>query len=79
MTINFTDNGIGINETYRENIFKPYIRINSIENVQGTGIGLLKAKKMAELIDAQIILAESSDSGTTFQLIINTNDKKDEN
>lgn len=79
LTINFTDNGIGINETYRENIFKPYIRINSIENVQGTGIGLLKAKKMAELIDAQIILAESSDSGTTFQLIINTNDKKDEN
>ena len=56
-----------------------YIRINSIENVQGTGIGLLKAKKMAELIDSQIILAESSDSGTTFQLIINTNNKKDEN
>lgn len=79
LTINFTDNGIGINETYRENIFKPYIRINSIENVQGTGIGLLKAKKVAELMDAQIILAESSNSGTTFQLIINTNNKKDEN
>lgn len=79
LTINFTDNGIGINQDYRENIFKPYIRINSIENVKGIGIGLLKAKKAAELINAQVVLAQSSDSGTTFQLIINTNNKKDEN
>lgn len=73
LTINFTDNGVGINEADRENIFKPYIRINSINNVKGIGIGLLKAKKAAELLNAQIILAQSSDSGTTFQLIINTN------
>lgn len=79
LTINFTDNGIGINQDYRENIFKPYIRINRIENLKGIGIGLLKAKKAAELINAQVVLAQSSDSGTTFQLIINTNNKKDEN
>lgn len=78
-TIHFTDNGIGIKQDYQENIFKPYIRINSIDNVKGIGIGLLKAKKAAELINAQIVLAQSSDSGTTFQLIINTNNKKDEN
>ncbi|MCJ1888575.1 ATP-binding protein, partial [Pseudomonas sp. LA21] len=68
LTINFTDNGVGINEADRENIFKSYIRINSIDNVKGIGIGLLKAKKAAELINAQIVLAQSSDSGTTFQL-----------
>ncbi|WP_185147262.1 sensor histidine kinase [Chryseobacterium binzhouense] len=73
LTINFIDNGVGINEADRENIFKSYIRINSIDNVKGIGIGLLKAKKAAELINAQIVLAQSSDSGTTFQLIINTN------
>ena len=79
LTINFTDNGVGINEADRENIFKPYIKINSIDNVKGIGIGLLKAKKAAELINAQIVLAQSNDFGTTFQLVINTNNKKDEN
>ncbi|KNB62269.1 hypothetical protein AC804_05245 [Chryseobacterium sp. Hurlbut01] len=73
LTINFTDNGVGINEADRENIFKPYIKINSIDNVKGIGIGLLKAKKAAELINAQIVLAHSNDFGTTFQLVINTN------
>lgn len=73
LTINFIDNGVGINRADRENIFKSYIRINSIDNVKGIGIGLLKAKKAAELINAQIVLVQSSDSGTTFQLIINTN------
>jgi light-regulated signal transduction histidine kinase (bacteriophytochrome) len=79
LTISFADNGIGIKETYQENIFKPYIRINTIENVQGTGIGLLKAKKVAELMNAQINLAESSSSGTTFQLVIYSNYKTEEN
>ncbi|RZJ36993.1 MAG: HAMP domain-containing histidine kinase [Chryseobacterium sp.] len=72
ITVDFKDNGIGITENFRENIFKPYVRINSTEISKGIGIGLLKAKKMSELIDSQIILKESSPLGTTFQLIINT-------
>lgn len=72
VTIYFKDNGIGINKSYSENIFKPYVRINTTENLHGTGIGLLKAKKIAELIDAQFFLGDSNNSGTTFQLIINT-------
>ena len=72
--INFKDNGIGISESYRENIFKPYVRINSIEDVHGTGIGLLKAKKAAELINADFILESSNASdGANFQLIFNIN------
>jgi len=72
--INFKDNGIGISETYRENIFKPYVRINSIEDVHGTGIGLLKAKKAAELINAEFILESSyASNGANFQLILNIN------
>lgn len=74
--LNFKDNGIGISKTYRENIFKPYVRINNLENRQGVGIGLLKAKKIAELIDSQILLINSDKSGSTFQLIINTNHEK---
>lgn len=72
--INFRDNGIGISESYQENIFKPYVRINSIEDVHGTGIGLLKAKKAAELINAEFILESSNNSfGANFQLILNIN------
>ena len=52
---------------------------DATDNVKGIGIGLLKAKKAAELINAQIVLAQSNDFGTTFQLVINTSNKKDEN
>ena len=77
--INFIDNGIGINTIYRERIFKPYIRLNTMENIPGTGIGLLKARKAAELINSELILLESSSSGSTFQLIINKKNHKNEN
>ncbi|WP_374441271.1 sensor histidine kinase [Epilithonimonas sp.] len=77
--INFTDNGIGINTIYREKIFKPYIRLNTMENIPGTGIGLLKARKAAELINSELILLESSPYGSTFQLTINKHIPKYEN
>ena len=67
----FKDNGIGINTEFREKIFKPYVRLNTLENIPGTGIGLLKARKATNLINAKINLINSSNNGSTFQLSIN--------
>lgn len=68
--INFADNGIGINPVFREKIFKPYVRLNTLENISGTGIGLLKARKAAKLINAKITLLNSTKYGSIFQLSI---------
>lgn len=68
--ITFKDNGIGINTEFREKIFKPYVRLNTLENIPGTGIGLLKARKATNLINAKINLINSSNKGSTFQLSI---------
>jgi light-regulated signal transduction histidine kinase (bacteriophytochrome) len=71
ITITFKDNGIGINTAFREKIFKPYVRLNTLENIPGTGIGLLKARKASNLINAQINLVNSSNNGSIFKLSIN--------
>lgn len=72
VNITFVDNGIGINPVFTEKIFKPYVRLNTIENIPGTGIGLLKARKAAHLINANINLLNSSPEGSIFKLSINT-------
>ena len=69
--ITLKDNGIGINPVFTEKIFKPYVRLNTLENIPGTGIGLLKARKAAQLINGKINLVNSSNYGSTFQLSIN--------
>ncbi len=70
VSITFQDNGIGINPVFKEKIFKPYVRLNTLENIPGTGIGLLKARKAAKLINAHINLINSSNNGSIFQLSI---------
>ena len=69
--INFKDYGSGDNFTNRSSIFRPYIRKDTIEHISGIGIGLMKAQKAAELINAEVILLDFSQDGSTFQLKIN--------
>ena len=66
--IYFKDNGIGINEEFRDNIFLPFVRINKKINVGGSGLGLTSAKIACDKIGAKISLFESSHKGSTFKL-----------
>lgn len=70
LSINFIDNGIGILPAYSEDIFRPFVRPSTEENIEGVGMGLLKARKAATKIDAEIILLHTSKNGSTFQLNI---------
>ena len=60
-----TDNGAGIPEELRNRIFEPNFTTKS----RGTGLGLAMAKKIVESADGQIGF-ESSESGTTFYIIL---------
>ena len=71
LSIYFDDNGIGILDEFKEKIFEPFTRVNEIKNINGTGLGLTKAKKAAEIINANLSLFESSNKGSVFKLTLN--------
>lgn len=68
VTIQVTDNGIGIPPEYRETIFKVFQRLHGEEDYPGSGIGLAIAQKAARLMNGTLAVEASSGQGSTFLL-----------
>jgi signal transduction histidine kinase len=70
-TITVSDNGPGIPQAERENIFKPFVRLSSrvTDGVAGTGIGLSIARELARLHGGDLELV-SSGPGAVFRVTI---------
>ncbi len=64
------DNGIGIEKDYLPGIFDLFSRGNSLNGVQGQGIGLATCKRIIELHGGEIDVDSSPGLGTTFTLYI---------
>lgn len=56
-----TDQGIGLNQQDRENLFKPYFRSSSAENLamnlKSNGIGLYLSKQLAKVLGGDLTLS----------------------
>jgi len=63
------DNGIGIKEDYKDNLFVPFKRFHSADDYKGTGLGMSICKKIMENHNGSIELVESSKDGSTFMLL----------
>jgi light-regulated signal transduction histidine kinase (bacteriophytochrome) len=59
------DNGIGLEEKYKDKVFSPFQRINT-QNNSGTGMGLAICKKVVRLHGGEIWYEKNKDLGTTF-------------
>lgn len=61
LTIVFDDNGPGIPEKYREDVFKPFFRLDSARNLDasGTGLGLAIVRDIARSHGGNITLGDS--------------------
>lgn len=60
------DNGIGIDEAYKERIFKPFQRLHSQGNYSGTGIGLAVCKRIVERHGGTLTVESQPGYGSVF-------------
>lgn len=68
LTLNFKDNGIGIEEQYFGKIFDHFKRLHAQGEYNGTGLGLALCKKIVEKHKGQIRVASVIGKGTTFSI-----------
>ncbi|MES2773645.1 MAG: ATP-binding protein [Bacteroidota bacterium] len=68
--ITVTDNGIGFDPKYKEQIFEIFKRLHDKEKVSGTGMGLTIARKIVENHNGYITATGELHKGATFDIYI---------
>lgn len=66
----FSDNGIGIDEAFIEEIFQIFQRLNARERFEGTGIGLALCKKIVLNHNGEIYVRSKEGIGTAFHVLL---------
>lgn len=66
----FMDNGIGIPEKSRQAVFNIFERLHSIQEYEGSGIGLATCKKIVNNLGGTIWVEPEKQDGTTFVFTI---------
>jgi light-regulated signal transduction histidine kinase (bacteriophytochrome) len=66
--IQVTDNGIGFSNDDVDKIFKTFMRLNSKDQYEGTGLGLALCKKIVERHGGTIRAEGKVDEGCTFYI-----------
>ena len=71
-TVTISDNGIGISEKDKDQLFTAFFRADneSTRSVAGTGIGLVSAKQIVELHGGELNLESNPGKGMTVQVSI---------
>ena len=64
------DNGIGVKEEFRENIFLIFKRLHNKNEFQGTGIGLSICKSIVERHGGNIWVEENPGGGSVFNFTL---------
>ena len=68
--VSIADNGIGIAPENLEKIFKRFFRVETVEDVAGSGLGLSMARGFADNHGIEISVQSKLGKGSTFTLVI---------
>lgn len=68
--IKISDNGIGIDEKYKEKVFAVFQRLNTRQAYDGTGIGLAVCKKIVDRYGGTIDIESQLGRGTTITICL---------
>jgi len=66
LRIRITDTGEGLTEQEIANLFNPFERLNAVNNVEGSGIGLVITKHLIELMGGSIGVESTPGKGCSF-------------
>ena len=66
LVVAITDNGIGIDEQFHQEIFKPFKRLHRKSEFGGSGIGLATSKRIIDIHGGKIWLNSEQGVGSTF-------------
>ncbi len=72
VSITVRDTGIGIPATSFDRLFKPFSQADSSTTREfgGSGLGLVISRRLAEILNGEIELVETSSSGSTFRFLL---------
>ena len=66
LKIRVKDYGVGIPSEEQKNLFETFFRASNVENIQGTGLGLVIAKQFVEIHGGKIEVRSEENIGTEF-------------
>jgi PAS domain S-box-containing protein len=69
VVIEIKDYGIGIPEEDVPNLFTSFYRCSNVDDIPGTGLGLVIVKQLTEMHHGQVSLVSEIDKGSTFKLV----------
>ncbi|RYZ23418.1 MAG: hypothetical protein EOO10_21050, partial [Chitinophagaceae bacterium] len=70
LEIKIADNGIGFEPGYADQIFQLFERLHSVDEYEGTGLGLALCKKIVENHNGEIYGVSSEGSGASFYVVL---------
>ncbi len=74
--LNIRDNGIGIDQKYKDQIYEPFKRLHSKFEYTGSGIGLALCKKIVDNLGGIIFFKNNEEHGVTFTFSIPKSNKR---
>ncbi|MEG1805295.1 MAG: sensor histidine kinase, partial [Clostridia bacterium] len=73
------DNGIGMSEEFLKNVFNPFERESTTENIIGSGLGLSITKYLVDIMHGTIEIKSKLNVGTTVIVDVPARATNDEN